>query len=535
VRESTGLYPRVRSDGAGAGVVSQAGAVLLLDTIRAAGLDRALSRALERWRKPAAVHDPAKVLCDVAVSLAVGGDCLADVAVLRGAPEVFGRVASDPTVSRLVTTLAGDSERALVAIDVARAAARRQVWRRAGAQAPDHGADQRRPLVVDVDATLVTAHSDKELAAPTFKRGFGHHPLAAFVDHGQAGTGEPVAMLLRKGNAGSNTAADHITVIRSALKQLPADNTAGHRTGRSVLVRVDGAGSTHELLDWLTARRLSYSVGFGLPDHTADLLARIPRSAWSPALDADGEVRDGAWVTELTGLLSLASWPAGMRVIARVERPHPGAQLRITDHDGNRVTAPTILLGCHQHPPRWAARPDRRPRTTPPSPSPLRGPHPRREGHRTGQPPAARIRRQPHLVRRGPAGLRAAGLDPDARLPRASRSALGTQTAAAAAVLDRRPTRLPRPRARGAPGRPPSLDRARTRRASRDHHRRRPSGLTDATPRSLDPGTSPAGGPGDPARARSHCRAYPPESAPTPATEPRNDHQNQDHERSGLA
>jgi hypothetical protein len=320
-------------------VVSQAGAVLLVDTARSAGLDRALSRALERWRKPTAVHDPAKVLLDVAVSLAIGGDCLADIAVLRGAPEVFGPVASDPTVSRLIATLAGDPDRAVAAIEGARAAARRQVWARAGVAAPDHGVDHRRPLVVDVDATLVTAHSEKELAAPTFKRGFGHHPLTAFVDHGQAGTGEPVSMLLRRGNAGSNTACDHITVIRSALKQLPANTERGHRWGRSVLVRVDGAGSTHELLDWLSARGLSYSVGFGLPDHTADLLAAIPEGAWSPALDAEGEIREGAWVVELTGLLNLGSWPAGMRVIARVERPHPGAQLRITDHDGNRVTA----------------------------------------------------------------------------------------------------------------------------------------------------------------------------------------------------
>jgi hypothetical protein len=339
VRESTGLYPRVRTDTAGSGVVSQAGAVLLIDTICVAGLGRALAYALEPWRKPTAVHDPAKILLDLAVSLAVGGDCLADVAVLRGAPEVFGPVASDPTVSRLLTTLAGDPERVLAAVERARAAARKTVWRRAGASAPDHEVDHRRPLLVDVDATLVTAHSEKEHAAPTFKRGFGHHPLAAFVDHGQAGTGEPVAMLLRRGNAGSNTAADHISVIRAALKQLPADNAAGHRSGRSVLVRVDGAGSTHELLDWLSARKLSYSVGFGLPEHTPELLAKVPDSAWSPALDAEGEVRDGAWVVELTGLLNLASWPAGMRVIARVERPHPGAQLRITDHDGNRVTA----------------------------------------------------------------------------------------------------------------------------------------------------------------------------------------------------
>jgi hypothetical protein len=339
VRESTGLYPRVRTDAAGTGVVSHAGAVLLTDTVRAAGLDRALSVALERWRKPTAVHDPAKILLDLAVSLAVGGDCLADVAVLRGAPALFGRVASDPTVSRLITALAADADRACAAIDTARAAGRRQVWRRAGAAAPDHGVDHRRPLVVDIDATLVTAHSDKELAAPTFKRGFGHHPLTAFVDHSQNGTGEPVAMLLRHGNAGSNTAADHITVIRQALRQLPAENQQGHRAGRSVLIRIDGAGSTHELLDWLTARKLSYSVGFGLPDHTPELLKQIPASAWSPALDAEGEIRDGAWVAELSGLLNLARWPTGMRVIARVERPHPGAQLRITDVDGNRVTA----------------------------------------------------------------------------------------------------------------------------------------------------------------------------------------------------
>ncbi len=337
--KSTGLYPQIRADTAGAGVVSHGGAVLLLDTIRAAGLDEGLSRALGPWRKPTAVHDPAKIVCDLAVSLAVGGDCLADIATLREAPPVFGLMASDPTVSRLVDTLARDADQALAAIDTARAGARKTVWNRAGTHAPDHGVDHRRPLIVDVDATLVTAHSDKEQAAATFKRGWGHHPLTVFADHGPEGTGEPLTFLLRKGNAGSNTAADHIAVLRAALRQLPADNQQGHRSGRSVLIRIDGAGSTHELLDWLTARRLSYSVGFALPDHTADLLKKVPDTAWSSALDSGGGVRDGAWVAELTGLLNLARWPAGMRVIARVERPHPGAQLRITDADGNRVTA----------------------------------------------------------------------------------------------------------------------------------------------------------------------------------------------------
>jgi len=179
---------------------------------------------------------------------------------------------------------------------------------------------------------------DKEHAAPTFKRGFGFHPLTAFLDHGPAGTGEPLAILLRPGNAGSNTSADHITVVKAALAQLPA-HRRGQRPGRKVLIRTDGAGGTKALIEWLTGQRLSYSVGFTLPSNTPDLLAKIPDHAWTSAYDAHDAVRDGAWVAELTGVLDLGSWPAGMRVIVRKERPHPGAQLRFDDVDGMRITA----------------------------------------------------------------------------------------------------------------------------------------------------------------------------------------------------
>jgi len=297
-----------------------------------------LSGGLARWRPRLAVHDPAKVVLDLAVGLAIGGDCLADVAVLRAEPRVFGRVASDPTVSRTIDRLAADADRVLSAIDTARAAARARAWRLAGEQAPDHGIDAGSPLVIDVDATLVTAHSDKQGAAPTFKKGFGHHPLWAFVDHGPHGTGEPLSALLRPGNAGSNTAADHITVIRAALRQLPSYQP-GRRAGRKVLIRIDGAGATHDLLDWLVSQRLSYSVGFALSQDTVDVLAALPESAWQPAYDADREPRPGAWVIEATGLMNLTAWPKGMRVIVRRERPHPGAQLRVTDQDGHRFTA----------------------------------------------------------------------------------------------------------------------------------------------------------------------------------------------------
>lgn len=334
----SGCYPCPVVDTAGSKVVSQAGGLLLTETVRAVGLDRVLSAALAPWRPPNAVHDPAKVVLDLAVTLALGGDCLADIAVARAEPGLFGPVASDPTVSRTIDRLAADAPRALGAISTARAAARARAWQLAGEHAPDHGIDAGRPLVIDVDATLVTAHSDKEGAAPTFKRGFGHHPLWAFVDHGAEGTGEPLSVLLRPGNAGSNTAADHIAVLRQALRQLPG-HRPGTRPGRKVLVRADAAGATHELLDWITAQRLSYSVGFTLPDNIVNELARVPERAWQCAYDADGEPRDGAWVLEVTGLLNLSAWPAGMRVIVRRERPHPGAQLRITDADGHRLTA----------------------------------------------------------------------------------------------------------------------------------------------------------------------------------------------------
>ena len=342
MNHATGFYPRPKVETAKVTAVGQAGGVLLTDTVRAAGLDVALSTALAAWRKPMAVHDPGKVITDLALSLALGGDCSADVAVLRAEPGVYGPVASDPTVSRTIAVLAGDAGAALAAINAARAGARARVWALAGHHAPDHAATAADPLIIDLDATLVTAHSEKQNAAPTFKRGFGFHPLWAFADHGQDGTGEPLAVLLRPGNAGSNTAKDHITLTRQALAQLPS-HRKGNRPGRRVLVRVDGAGSTHAYLNWLTSQRLSYSVGFTLPDSTPDLLARIPEHVWAPALDAHDPdnvtVRDGAWVADLTGLLNLTGWPAGMRVIARKERPHPGAQLRITDVDGHRVTA----------------------------------------------------------------------------------------------------------------------------------------------------------------------------------------------------
>src|SRR5664280_1754226 len=224
VNNSTGFYPRLQVDTTNSGAVGQAGGVLLTETIAAAGLGPAMSAALSGWRKPLAVHDPAKVVVDLAVTLALGGDCLADIALLRSEPGLYGRVASDATPSRTIDALAGDAPAALKAIDAARAAARSRAWGLAGTDSPDYAATAKNPLIVDLDATLVASHSEKELARVTFKRGFGFHRLLSFIDHGTEGTGEPLAVMLRPGNAGSNTAADHIVVIKGALAQLP-----GHR------------------------------------------------------------------------------------------------------------------------------------------------------------------------------------------------------------------------------------------------------------------------------------------------------------------
>jgi hypothetical protein len=327
--QNTAPQSKITVSADGKGLVSQAGALLLAETLRATGLAAELSAGLARWRAPRAVHDPGKIITDLVVTLGLGGDCLADVAMLRAQPELCGPVASDPVISRLVSALAADPRRALRAIRKARAAARERAWALAGDAAP--GGDGSL-IAVDLDATIVTAHSEKEKAAPTWKKTFGFHPLAAFADHGAGAGGEALAIMLRPGNAGSNTAAEHIEVTKLALAQLP------RRSRRRVLIRTDSGGGTHEFLAWLASQRLHYSVGMAITDDIQDAILALPGRIWEPAYDAGGQVRPGAWVAELTGLADLASWPEGMRVIVRKERPHPGAQLRFTDIGGHRFT-----------------------------------------------------------------------------------------------------------------------------------------------------------------------------------------------------
>jgi hypothetical protein len=301
---------------------------MLLKTAAASGLAAALSQVLVSWRAPRSVHDPGKTVLDLAVAIALGGDCLADAAVVRAQSELFGTVASDPTISRLIEALGADSAATIAAIREARAAARATVW------SHRWPIPTTRPVVVDLDATLVGAHSEKEGATPNFKRGFGFHPLLAFIDHGAGGTGEPLVAMLRPGKATANDAADQIAVLDAALTQLP------EQVRSRVLVRGDTGSGVHGFVWHIHNRGLQYSVGIYARQPVLDALAALPAQAWRSALDGDGYPREGAQVAELTRWLpaTFTGWPPGMRIIARRERPHPGAQLRITDHEGWRIT-----------------------------------------------------------------------------------------------------------------------------------------------------------------------------------------------------
>ncbi len=341
--QATTTRPTITATADGGGVVSHAGSRLLADVADRATLTAQLAEELAGLRKPRARHDPGRVLVDMAVALADGATTISDVAVLADQAELFGSVASDSTCWRLLDRL--DAAQ-LGAVARARAAAREVVWAQRAELTgqpfpPARAAGRVLPgLVIDLDASIVVCHSDKEHAAPTFKKTFGYHPMLAFCDN----TGEFLAAQLRRGNAGSNTAIDHITVLDAALAQLPD----AHRYGTAILVRADTAGCTKEFLTHVRSRRddavsCGFSVGWAIRDKERTAISAIPKAVWADAVDADGGHRDGAGLAEITRVLpaaALAGYPVGTRVIVRRERPHPGAQLdAFEERDGWRYTA----------------------------------------------------------------------------------------------------------------------------------------------------------------------------------------------------
>ncbi|MET7458566.1 IS1380 family transposase [Streptomyces sp. NPDC005574] len=327
--QAIGLRPKVHVSADGSGVVGHAGARLLTDLADATGLTATYSAALRSLRPRGTGHDPGRVATDLAVMLADGGEAIADLAVLRDQAGVFGPVASTPTAWRL---LADTDEAALASLRAARGSAREVAWMLAaetgeGIPAARAGGRELPGLVLDLDATLVTCHSEKEQAAPTYKGGFGFHPLLCFL----ANTGEAVSGRLRPGNSGANTAADHIAVLDQALAQIPD----AHRHGADILIRTDSAGSAKAFLTHVRdlrkrGIRTFFSVGYAITEPVRRAVRAMPNRLWHPALDQDGTLRDGA---ELTGMVHVDGYPTGTRIIVRRERPHPGAQLSLFDQD----------------------------------------------------------------------------------------------------------------------------------------------------------------------------------------------------------
>ena len=306
----------------GKNLVSHAGTALLAELADRSGLTRAMSVAMGECGISWHTHDPGVVLTHLAVAIADGADCLADLAVLREQAELFGPVASVPTAWRAVHAATSVELRE---IPKAVAAAREKVW--AASSLGDS-------LVLDFDATLVTAHSDKQDAAPTYKGGFGFHPLGVWCDT----TGEPLAAMLRPGNAGSNDAEHHLELFDRAICALPGDYQVGHDVGDTpdmvlhpILVRADSAGATHGFLRGIAEANCDFSIGHPITGSVRDALMLVQEEDWVRARELDGDVRDGAWVTELTELCDLSAWPEGTRLICRRERPHPGAQLTLFD------------------------------------------------------------------------------------------------------------------------------------------------------------------------------------------------------------
>jgi len=312
------LAAKVEVSPDGEGLVSHAGAFLLTELADRLGLTEAL-KAMAPARKRRSAHDPGVVLRDLAVAIADGGDCITDFGVLAGQQDLFGRVASCSTAHRVIGQL--DAER-LEAIRSARAKSRKAAW--AAGAGPSE-------LTIDIDATLLVSHSEKAGAAGNYKGGFGFHPLLAYLDE----SGEALAGVLRPGNAGSNTAEDHFTGLSEALEQIPG----GADLKTKVLARTDGGGATHAFTaDCREAKIASRSaMSSGRP--CARRCLELPESAWRPAIEAGGEIREGAWVAELTALIDLCAWPERVRLIVCRERAHPGAQMSFSDHEGHRFTA----------------------------------------------------------------------------------------------------------------------------------------------------------------------------------------------------
>ena len=418
----------------GRNLVSHAGTALLTELADRSGLTRAMSEAMGECGISWHSHDPGVVLTHLAVAIADGADCLADFAVLREQDELFGPVASIATAWRAVQAT---SSLELRQIPKAVAAAREVIW---NAAPPGD-------LVLDFDATLLDVHSDKQDAAPTYKRGFGFHPLGVWCDT----TSEPLAAMLRPGNAGSNNAAHHLELLDQALSVLPPEYRGGHDVGdepseviHPILVRADSAGATHDFVAGIVEANCDFSIGFSISSSVREVLFLAQEEDWTNAVEPDGSRRDGAWVVELTELLD----PLGL---AGGDAPHLSARAAAPRCEPHAVrlrrgTPPHLLH--HQH----SRQRHRRTRVPPPGTRPRRGRRAELEGLWASEPSLRRRRSQHGLDAALPRRRGAPCLGPDDRPSRRARPGRAEDDPLPPAARRRR-ARPARPAPRVAPRR----------------------------------------------------------------------------------
>lgn len=326
--KSIGWDERLLVTAGGRNLVGHAGAVLLRKCADRTGLTRALSAVVPRGAGPG-WWDRGVVLVSLATSIALGATSMSDINLLAHQVGVFGDPPSQATVRRCLNNL---DPVALGRVARARAKTRRRVWDLIAARTGGFpwllvaGKLLTGWIVIDLDATLIAAQSGKQGAAVNFKKGYGFHPLGAWC----ANTTESLAMLLRPGNAGSNTVADHIRVLADAIAQIPA------RYRRKILVRVDGAGATHEFLEHVhqlnsVFRTVRFTVGWTITEVDEAAIAVLPATGWTDSLDQDGQANTTAGVAEVTGLdPRAAQWLPGLRLIVRRTRPAGRHQAKLT-------------------------------------------------------------------------------------------------------------------------------------------------------------------------------------------------------------
>lgn len=353
MHHSTDVFPRTLVQITGQDLVSHAGVKPLASFMDALGIKSLGENHLGQFVPDGARHGPGAMIASLMAMLAAGGEHVSDLDMLRTSPKAFGTIPSNATISRFFDHVAGNREVFAHGLATMASQTRRRVWDTLGGLGPGRVYTPREPLIIDMDHTLVTAHSEKEQAMGNYKGGYGYAPFVAAIDYGDAYGGEVLACHLRPGNAGANEAAAHIALFDEAVAGLPAEffDEGGHLIGSKILVRADSAGASREFLNHLDALGVQFSVSYAIPVVKDTLVHRITdKRHWQPALDQDGYERKDAWVVNATEAIGLKDYPVGTNLYLRAEPLHPGARATLLDHEGMRITA----FLCNS--PRWDAQ-----------------------------------------------------------------------------------------------------------------------------------------------------------------------------------